>query len=87
MKIANPSENGCKSVFFLPQFHNGEYFVFENILTFAHFLDRGDYMKMRRFFEGPKWVKEKDISYAPSADTEFRRKMSEFYPGICEFMK
>ena len=65
MKIANPSENGCKSVFFLPQFHNGEYFVFENILTFAHFLDRGDYMKMRRFFEGPKWVKEKDISYAP----------------------
>ena len=43
--------------------------------------------KMRRFFEGPEWVKEKDSSYAHSADTEFRRKMSEFYSGICEFKK
>ena len=42
---------------------------------------------MRRFFEGPEWVKEKDSSYAHSADTEFRRRMVEFYPEVCEFKK
>ena len=42
---------------------------------------------MRRFFEGPEWVKEKDSSYAHSADTEFRREMAEFYPEVCEFKK
>ena len=42
---------------------------------------------MRRFFEGPEWVKEKDSSYAKSADSEFRRKMVVFYPDVCEFRK
>ena len=60
---------------------------YELIYILRYLCDRGDYKKMRRFFEGPDWVKEKDSSYAHSADTEFRRKMSEFYPGICEFKK
>ena len=60
---------------------------YELIYIIRYLCDRGDYKKMRRFFEGPLWVKEKDSSYAHSADTEFRRKMAEFYPGICEFKK
>ena len=60
---------------------------YELIYIIRYLCDRGDYRKMRRFFEGPEWVKEKDSSYAHSADTEFRRKMAEFYPGVCEFRK
>ena len=32
-------------------------------------------------------MKKKDSSYAHSADAEFRKKMAEFYPGVCEFKK
>ena len=60
---------------------------YELIYLIRSLCDRGDYKKMRRFFEGPEWVKVKDSSYANSADSELRRKMSEFYPGICEFKK
>lgn len=60
---------------------------YELIYLIRYLCDRGDYKKMRRFFEGPEWVKEKDSSYAHSAETEFRRKMSKFYPDVCEFKK
>jgi len=60
---------------------------YELIYILRYLCDGTSYKKMRRFFEGPEWVKEKDSSYAHSADTEFRRKMSEFYPGVCEFRK
>ena len=60
---------------------------YELIYLIRYLCDRGDYKKMRRFFKGPEWVKEKDSSYAHSADTDFRRKMSEFYPDVCEFRK
>ena len=52
-----------------------------------NFSDRGDYRKMRRFFVGPEWVKDRDSSYSNSADSEFKRKMAEFYPEVCEFKK
>ena len=48
--------------------------------------DRGDYRKMRRFFTGPEWVKDRDSSYANAADSDFRRQMSEFYPEVCRFV-
>ena len=60
---------------------------YELIYILRYLCDGTSYKKMRRFFEGPEWVKEKDSSYAHSADTEFRRKMVEFYPGVCEFKK
>lgn len=60
---------------------------YELIYILRYLCDRGDYKKMRCFFEGPEWVKEKDSSYAHSADTEFRRRMVEFYPEVCEFKK
>lgn len=60
---------------------------YELIYILRYLCDGTSYKKMRRFFEGPEWVKEKDSSYAHSADSEFRRKMVEFYPGVCEFKK
>ena len=60
---------------------------YELIYIIKSFSDRGDYKKMRLFFHGPEWVKDRDSSYANSADSEFRRKISEFYPGVCELKK
>ena len=60
---------------------------YELIYLVRFLSDRGDYRKMRRFFTGPEWVKDRDSSYANSADSEFRRKMAEFYPGVCELKK
>lgn len=59
---------------------------YELIYLVRFLSDRGDYKKMRRFFTGPEWVKDRDSSYANSADTEFRIKMSEFYPEACKFV-
>ena len=59
---------------------------YELIYIIRSFSDRGDYRKMRLFFQGPEWVKDRDSSYANSADSEFRRKMSEFYPETCKFV-
>ena len=58
---------------------------YELIYIIRYLCDRASYQKMRRFFEGPEWVKEKDSSYALSADSRFKLKMSEFFPGICPF--
>ena len=60
---------------------------YELIYIIKSFSDRGDYKKMRLFFQGPEWVKDRDSSYANSADSEFRRKMAEFYPCVCELKK
>ena len=60
---------------------------YELIYIVRNFSDRGDYKKMRLFFQGPEWVKDSDSSYVNSADSEFRRKMAELYPGVCEFRK
>ena len=49
--------------------------------------DRGDYKKMRLFFQGPEWVKDRDSSYANAADSGFKRQVAEFYPEACDFRK
>ena len=59
---------------------------YELIYLVRFLSDRGDYRKMRRFFTGPEWVKDRDSSYANSADSEFRKQMSEFYPEVCKFV-
>ena len=59
---------------------------YELIYLVRFLSDRGDYRKMRRFFTGPEWVKDCDSSYANSADPEFRKQMSEFYPEVCKFV-
>ena len=60
---------------------------YELIFLMRYLSDRADYKKMRQFFTGPEWVKDRDSSYANSADSEFRKQMSEFYPEACEFKK
>ncbi len=59
---------------------------YELIYLVRYLSDRADYKKMRRFFIGPEWVKDSDSSYANSADSEFRKQMSEFYPEVCRFV-
>ena len=59
---------------------------YELIYLVRYLSDRADYKKMRRFFIGPEWVKDSDSSYANSADSEFRKQMSEFYPEVCKFV-
>jgi hypothetical protein len=59
---------------------------YELIYLVRYLSDRGDYKKMRRFFTGPEWVKDRDSSYANAADSEFRKRMSEFYPEVCKFV-
>ena len=58
---------------------------YELIYIIRYLCDVASYKKMRLFFEGPEWVKEKDSGYALSADYRFKLKMSEFFPGICPF--
>ena len=45
---------------------------YELIYIIRSFSERGDYKKMKLFFQGPEWVVGKDSSYADSADSEFR---------------
>ena len=60
---------------------------YELIYIIKSFSDRADYKKMRLFFQGPEWVKDRDSSYANSADSEFRRQVEKFYPFICKSKK
>lgn len=60
---------------------------YELIYIVRNFSNRGDYKKMKLFFQGPEWVKDRDSSYANSADSEFKRQVAEFYPEICDFRK
>lgn len=56
---------------------------YELIYIIRYFSERGDYRKMKRFFTGPEWVKDRDSSYAQSADTELRSFLWKLYPGVC----
>lgn len=58
---------------------------YELIFLIRYLSERGDYKKMRRFFQGPEWVKDRDSSYAIDADSKFKLKIKEFYPGSCPF--
>ena len=37
------------------------------------------------FTNALEWVKDRDSSYALSADSNFKLRMSEFYPDTCPF--
>lgn len=60
---------------------------YELIYIIRYFTDRGNYKKMRQFFTGPEWVKDRDSCYAHAADSEFRRFMVQLYPEVCLFKK
>ena len=60
---------------------------YELIYIVKHISERGDYRKMRQFFTGPEWVKDRDSSYALAAHSEFRRALEKLYPEIFPFEK
>lgn len=55
---------------------------YELIYLIRTITDRGDYRKMRRFFFGPHWVKDRDSSYAKSANYEFKLFIKGLYPNL-----
>lgn len=79
----------CRPEGELPQLYwsgkNGK--SYELIFLVRHISERGDYKKMRQFFTGPEWVKDRDSSYALAAHSEFRRALEKFYPRIFPFEK
>lgn len=79
----------CRPEGKLPQLYwcgkNGK--SYELIFIVKHISERGDYKKMRQFFTGPEWVKDRDSSYALAAHSELRRALEKFYPGIFHFEK
>lgn len=60
---------------------------YELVYVVRYLTERGDYKKMRQFFAGPEWVKDRDSSYANSANSEFRRFLCDLYPEVCPFVK
>lgn len=61
--------------------HNNQ--PYELIYLVKHLSARANYRKMRQFFTGPKWVKDRDSSYAKSAHYDFRRFLHHLYPTSC----
>ena len=76
-----------KEVLPVIEWHGKNNRPYELIYIIRSFSERGDYKKMKLFFQGPEWVAGKDSSYADSADSEFRRFLADFYPEICKFKK
>lgn len=60
---------------------------YELIFLIRYLSERGDYKKMRRFFQGPEWVKDRDSSYAIDADSKFKQRIEELYPEVFEGKK
>lgn len=60
--------------------HNGK--SYELIYLVKMLTERGDYRKMRQFFYAPKWVKDRDSSYAKNASYEFKQQINQIYPKI-----
>lgn len=55
---------------------------YELIYLIRNLTERADYRKMRRFFFGPQWVKDRDSSYAKNASYEFKAFLNQMYPSI-----
>jgi hypothetical protein len=60
---------------------------YELIFLIRYLSERGDYRKMRRFFQGPEWVKDRDSSYAIDADSKFKQRIEELFPEVFEGKK
>ena len=55
---------------------------YELIYLVKMLTDRGDYRKMRSFFVGPKWVADRDSSYARGADYRLKELLHKLYPTL-----
>ena len=55
---------------------------YELIYLVRNLTERANYRKMRSFFTGPKWVKDRDSSYARGADYHLKAYLHQLYPTI-----
>lgn len=55
---------------------------YELIYLVRNMTERADYRKMRNFFTGPKWVKNRDSSYARGADYHLKAYLHQLYPAL-----
>ena len=55
---------------------------YELIYLVRNLTERANYRKMRSFFVGPKWVKDRDSSYARGADYHLKAYLHQLYPTL-----
>ena len=55
---------------------------YELIYLVRNLTERANYRKMRTFFTGPKWVKDRDSSYARGADYHLKAYLHQLYPTL-----
>ena len=55
---------------------------YELIYLVRNLTERANYRKMRSFFSGPKWVKDRDSSYARGADYHLKAYLHQLYPTL-----
>ena len=55
---------------------------YELIYLVRNLTERANYRKMRDFFVGPKWVKDRDSSYARGADYHLKAYLHQLYPTL-----
>ena len=55
---------------------------YELIYLVRNMTERANYRKMRNFFFGPKWVADRDSSYARGADYRLKETLHKLYPTL-----
>ncbi|MBQ6237114.1 MAG: hypothetical protein IJK07_02755 [Bacteroidales bacterium] len=55
---------------------------YELIYMVRNMTERANYRKMRNFFFGPKWVADRDSSYARGADYRLKELLHKLYPTL-----
>lgn len=55
---------------------------YELIYLVRNMTERANYRKMRNFFFGPKWVSDRDSSYARGADYRLKEILHRIYPTL-----
>ena len=55
---------------------------YELIYLVRNMTERANYRKMRSFFVGPKWVADRDSSYARGADYRLKETLHKLYPTL-----
>lgn len=57
---------------------------YELIYLVRNLTERANYRKMRNFFTGPKWVKDRDSSYSRGADYHLKAFLHQLYPTLSD---
>ena len=64
------------------EWHGRNSKAYELIYLVKMLTERGDYRKMRRFFFGPDWPKDRDSSYAKNASYEYKKNINQPYRNV-----